>query len=60
MQYDNCKTYMVFKRNQKKIISCMYIINVATHETMASRVGHKSHILRVPEPRLLVPAFGYT
>ena len=22
---------------------------------MASRVGHKSHILRVPEPRLLVP-----
>ena len=22
---------------------------------MASRVGHKSHILRVPEPRLRVP-----
>ena len=33
---------------------------------MASRVGHKSHILRVPEPRLRVPEprlheaeFGY-
>ena len=25
------------------------------HKDMASRVGHKSHILRVPEPRLRVP-----
>ena len=29
--------------------------NLFAHVYMASRVGHKSHILRAPEPRLLVP-----